>query len=310
MKKSTFFAAITAITLSIGNAQPFLNNGLLAYYPFSGNANDAVGTNNGTVVGATLASDRFGNPNQAYAFNGSTTNYIVCPDAGFPAGNSARTISIWIYFRSSGVPTPDNPVFVCYGGGQQNDTFYGILMAATCPNNAIAVGQSGGNGCGSQIPQFPGAQFNRWYHVVFSHDGANTRLYVDGLLRGTAARTYGTVLDGNFYVGSYTRIFAPPNSPDAVIDEVRVYNRTLSTNEVAQLYQYESGPWISVLKAVKPSFSNLTRGINYQLQVSGDMSTWTNQGSPFIATNSAMIYPQYWDVDNWGRLFFRLSVLP
>lgn len=46
-------------------------SGLVAYYPFTGNANDAAGALNGTVSGATLTTDRFGNANSAYAFNGS-----------------------------------------------------------------------------------------------------------------------------------------------------------------------------------------------------------------------------------------------
>jgi hypothetical protein len=69
-------------------------------------------------------------------------------------------------------------------------------------------------------------------------------------------------------------------------------------------------PQVSLIKAVKPSFSNLTINANYQLQVSGDLNTWTNQGSAFTATNSSMVYPQYWDVDNWIKLFFRLQAAP
>ena len=42
----------------------------VAYYPFSGNANDVVGILNGTVSGATLTTDRFGNANSAYSFDG------------------------------------------------------------------------------------------------------------------------------------------------------------------------------------------------------------------------------------------------
>ena len=58
-------------------SQSFLTNGLVAYYPFNGNANDASGNgNNGIVNGATLASDRFGRANQAYSFNG-TNNYVL-----------------------------------------------------------------------------------------------------------------------------------------------------------------------------------------------------------------------------------------
>jgi hypothetical protein len=52
---------------------------------------------------------------------------------------------------------------------------------------------------------------------------------------------------------------------------------------------------------------NLTISTNYQLQASGDLSTWTNTGSAFTATNTNMVYPTYFDVDNWGTLFFRLQ---
>ena len=49
-------------------------NGLVAYYPFNGNANDASGNgNNGIVNGATLTTDRLGNMNSAYTFNGLIT---------------------------------------------------------------------------------------------------------------------------------------------------------------------------------------------------------------------------------------------
>jgi hypothetical protein len=69
-------------------------------------------------------------------------------------------------------------------------------------------------------------------------------------------------------------------------------------------------PTVALLRAVRPSFSNLNLGKNYQLQVSSDLNTWTNQGATFSATNSSMAYPQYWDVDNWSQLFFRLQVAP
>ena len=57
------------------------NGGLVAYYPFSGNALDATGNgHNGTLVGSpTLTADRFGNPNSAYSFDG--VSYINIPSA-------------------------------------------------------------------------------------------------------------------------------------------------------------------------------------------------------------------------------------
>ena len=47
-----------------------------------------------------------------------------------------------------------------------------------------------------------------------------------------------------------------------------------------------------------------------QLQVSSDLLHWTNQGTPFAATKTRMSYPQYWDVEDWNRLFFRLQIAP
>jgi hypothetical protein len=65
-----------------------------------------------------------------------------------------------------------------------------------------------------------------------------------------------------------------------------------------------------LIKAVKPSFLNLSLGTNYQMQVSGELKTWTNYGAAFMATNTGMVYPQYFDVDNWGQLFFRVQSVP
>ena len=78
MKPLRTLLGIVTITAALAmqlHAQSFLTNGLVAYYPFNGNANDAVGTNDGTVYGATLTTDRFGVPNNAYNFNG-TSAYI------------------------------------------------------------------------------------------------------------------------------------------------------------------------------------------------------------------------------------------
>jgi hypothetical protein len=95
---------------------------------------------------------------------------------------------------------------------------------------------------------------------------------------------------------------------NGALDDLRFYTRSLSDAELQQLFQYEAPPTLVLLKAVKPFFFGLRQGTNYQLQLSGDLANWTNQGSPFTATNSSMVYPQYWDVDNWGQLFFRLQM--
>ncbi len=76
-----FFLLTATAVIAYGNllAQVNLDSGLVAYYPFNGNAKDESGNgNNGSVFGATLTMDRFGNDRSAYEFNG-TDNYISYP---------------------------------------------------------------------------------------------------------------------------------------------------------------------------------------------------------------------------------------
>jgi hypothetical protein len=76
LSASTSAAGVTANCTLPANLQ----NGLVGYWPFCGNANDASGNgNNGTVNGATLTTDRFGNSNGAYSFNGVNNNINLAP---------------------------------------------------------------------------------------------------------------------------------------------------------------------------------------------------------------------------------------
>ncbi|WP_141699533.1 hypothetical protein [Candidatus Marithrix sp. Canyon 246] len=71
MKKYTFINAMVLSAALSGNVSADLNDGLVAYYPFNGNAEDESGNgNHGTVNGATLSEDRFGNQESAYSFDG------------------------------------------------------------------------------------------------------------------------------------------------------------------------------------------------------------------------------------------------
>ncbi len=70
----------------------------MAYYPFNGNADDESGNeNHGTVYGATLTEDRFGNADSAYYFDG-TNDYIEIPSVN---PTSAITVSAWVKSVSS-----------------------------------------------------------------------------------------------------------------------------------------------------------------------------------------------------------------
>ncbi len=95
------------------------SNGLVGWWPFNGNANDESGNgNNGTVNGATLTADRFGNANQAYGFdlNQSITSSIQ--------NSSSYSISIWVnmsdFFGNPSSPFPSS-TFVSH----KSDDVYG-----------------------------------------------------------------------------------------------------------------------------------------------------------------------------------------
>ena len=71
-------------------------NGLVAYYPFSGYANDESGNgNHGNVYQATLTADRFGNANRAYSFNGSAYINVLSSSSFELAGNSI-SVCVWM----------------------------------------------------------------------------------------------------------------------------------------------------------------------------------------------------------------------
>ena len=75
-----------------------LNDNLLSYYPFNGNVDDESGNaNHGTVYGATLTEDRFGNANSAYSFDG-VDDYIIKNAEDI---NRYFTITGWIYISDS-----------------------------------------------------------------------------------------------------------------------------------------------------------------------------------------------------------------
>src|SRR5689334_10454257 len=81
-------------------AQVNLTQGLMAYYPFNGNANDASGNaNHPSVTNATLTADKAGSPNSAYRFNG-IDNYIRIPNR--PTLNTTNKISLSVWVKAAG----------------------------------------------------------------------------------------------------------------------------------------------------------------------------------------------------------------
>jgi hypothetical protein len=287
---------ITCGLAACGYSQSFLTNGLVAYYPFNGNANDASGNgNNGQLTAGTFVSDRFGNPQGALEITNVPTSGSVAGVLTTNLQTPGNVFSLSVWFRATSQSVGQ---LISFGDSQSGHNGQS--------DRNIDIG--GGN---LTFYVFPGHQVlltatnfvadDLWHSAVVTLSGAGMRLYLDGVMVTNNA----SVTTAQAYSGYWqmARTYGD-------IDDVRIYNRALSDSEVQQLYVYESGPRVDLIKIVQPSLSNLTLGTNYQLQVSTDFKTWTNQGAAFSATNVSMIYPQYFDVSNWNQLFFRLQASP
>jgi Concanavalin A-like lectin/glucanases superfamily/FG-GAP-like repeat len=225
-------------TLSVlTNATPFPSsgsfsptNGLVAYYPFNGNANDASGHSiNGTVYGATLCADRFGQTNSAYYFNG-VNSYI-----GFSSVPLSQTdnwtITAWV--SPASLAQYAEAVCLGYDDGRSGNGFeLGMAQDHYNPGNHL-MAVFGGVGWIDSGYVFPAS--NVWHQVVMLRRNGVTQFYVDGNETPDSDSSM-PITPSAFRIGSATgtRFFG------GAIDDVRIYNRALSSDEVAQLYALES----------------------------------------------------------------------
>jgi hypothetical protein len=198
----------------------FITNGLIAFYPFNGNANDQSGNgNNGTVFGATLTDDRFGVPGMAYQFNG-TNDYISANVPNLPTGSAPRTVSLWAQAQPI---TTTQGVNLLFWGNEQNQQAFGILNNSS-PYTWQGESWGGGDDVNSGV-----IVDTNWHNVVVEYDGANLLIFLDGIQRGSL----GIVIDTGF---SQLTIGGFPNNQmfSGAINDVLIYNRALSLLEIAQ----------------------------------------------------------------------------
>lgn len=230
-------------------------NGLVAYYPFSGNAGDSSGNNyHGTTYNVSLVDDRFGNSNSAYSFAGNTNSRIEIPSTGLK--NNNYSYSVWININSLGANGALSSVFEVAQGG--NATGQGISVA----NNYLGSGK-GINGGGYNQTAIPSVwvvstktlpSTSRWYHVVFTRGDKFQYLYINGILNDSFKSTtsllpeYGNPVKAMF--GVRCNLIQPFNG---IIDDAALYNRVITPCEVMQLYTGKApinGPRHGLSKAI------------------------------------------------------------
>ncbi|MFY7964334.1 MAG: LamG-like jellyroll fold domain-containing protein, partial [Chitinophagaceae bacterium] len=197
----------------------------------SGNLSLNVGTNtidvrvtaqDGTTIKTyTITVTRAANPpGNALNFDG-TNDRVTATVTNMPLGNSSRTFELWLRTTTTGT-------FIA-AGNSRNNNFFGLTVLS---NSLYLAGWQND------------FQFNtnlidgKWHHIAATHDGTTARLYVDGSLIGSSARTYNTI-GNDLVLGTFFNLDAgtyPANTYSqhfgGSIDEVRIWNTARTQSEI------------------------------------------------------------------------------
>lgn len=206
-------------------------NGLVGYWPFTGNAADSSGNgNNGTVNGATLTTDRYGNANKAYSYDGSSS-YINVPNSSSLQFNGGITISTWLNASSS-----PSPVSYWFSKGSDGGTPYSWISNLIGSTKIMNIGVYDNSNNYVGVSSNTALQLNTWINFAVTFDGINAKAYVNGVLENTISCSYNTF--ANAYDLTFGRRYnsGSPYFWDGKIDDFGIWNRALSEPEIKRLY--------------------------------------------------------------------------
>jgi Concanavalin A-like lectin/glucanases superfamily len=232
-------AVIAWLTIT-AHAQSFLTNGLVAFYPFKGNANDVVGTNNGVIYGGvTLAPDRFGSNNSAYLFNG-VDGYI---DIGSPIGNAPAnfTETAWvdIISRATNGIFAEDVIITKRQNPFSGESWADLVVESSVPDAGAGEIIEDGDDFIAQCLGTTLTPTNVWFFIGEVCTNDTYQLYVNGSLENTIGGPFQSSSSEDMTLmhegawGTYSH---------GMLDDVRIYNRPLSSNEMEWLYASEGPP--------------------------------------------------------------------
>lgn len=218
-------------------------NGLIAYYPFNGNANDESGNNhNGIVNGATLTADRFGNLNSSYNFTG-TTNEITLNNSQTLI-NGSFSVSAWCTIETLSPSNYDAVIIGQYNGQVANERkwLFGYRSISTQRGISYYLCDNSGNASSNSSTLNWVAQASTWYHITWVFTSGNSiKTYVNGVLHSEVSTTLSnfnnTANNVLTKIGNGIDIDTPAKLPwSGKIDDVGIWNRALTLNEITNLF--------------------------------------------------------------------------
>lgn len=239
---------ITVHDTTVINECPYdLKDGLIAYYSFNnGTLLDGSGYNNNIIFNnATKTTDRFGNPNNAYLFDGMSSYMQVKNSQSL----NPNRITMYAIVNVNGfyTGTCGGNDIISKGSTYEVNGFYHLYFAdfLTACGSAppIETHELFSGGYGDNIPQ--GAQAGvkdatpinkgQWYYIVYTYDGQIAKLYVNGELKSALQKKI------TFTANTQDLFIAKHENPpypyyfNGVIDEIRIYNKALTPDAIHYL---------------------------------------------------------------------------
>jgi len=215
------------------------NAGLMAYYAFENNAKDSSGNGlDGAIIAGQLASS--GSLNTGTAVELNLAGHV---DLGNPAaldfGTEDWTVTAWFRTDMSGMGDANKGTVYGKGGDSGGGHRYALIMSETIEGVMTLVTDD--NATKHVVDSTSVSNDDQWHFVAGQREGNAIRIYIDGQLEGstTAARSYdlsGTT-QHNAYIGAITNNGTGGlyKHFGGLIDEVRVFGRALSTEEILWL---------------------------------------------------------------------------
>jgi hypothetical protein len=227
---SLLLSEIRSITFRTTPSVPV--EGLVAYYSFSGNADDASGNgNNGTLAGsAQLVADKRGNASSACSFNGSSSYVDVPNSTSLQLATNKFTFTLWFNTTASASETAP---FLSKNNSTSDLPQYTLVLN---PIASIHCGITDTTNTMHWADKDFAFQTGHWYFLAATWDGDSARVFVNDSLVSTTKLKYKMKVDSHpLALGRDTG--GTIDYYKGVMDEIRIYNRALSRGEILGIYQ-------------------------------------------------------------------------
>lgn len=266
-----------------------LTIGLVSYYSLEGLQSfvkDELNINNLTNVSADAGVT--GKVNKAYNFTGSAYAHKISP-VGLPVGNENRTVAFW-FFLNADITDVNGRYLMSYGSTSSTNQFFSPRFTPS-QTNKLGFMANGANDFDPSIPII----IKQWYHVAYTINGTHLSIYVNGVLNASASIVLNTVDLEDLVIGARDTGSIELHV-NATIDELGIWNRTLSNAEISRLYNLGNGlayPFASTVNLNSPANNAVSSTPTILFNATAiqpnativNMTLYTNQSGSFQPEN-------------------------